>query len=96
MIFKECTHNIARHSDCTQTAAELKIQKKELILCVSDNGSGVCAENRTGTNGGHGLPSIRRRAESLNGSLDFIAGNGAGVTLALRTPLDRRHVAARR
>jgi two-component sensor histidine kinase len=96
LIFKECIHNIARHSDCTQAAAELKIHKNELILCVSDNGSGVCVENRTGTNGGHGLPSIRRRAESLNGSVDFIAGNGAGVTLVLRAPLDSRHVAARR
>lgn len=88
LIFKECIHNIARHSDCTRAAAELRIHKNELILCVSDNGSGVCAgDSRAGANGGHGLSSIRRRAESLNGSLNFIAGAGAGVTLVLRAPL---------
>jgi hypothetical protein len=30
LIFKECIHNIARHSGCTEASAELKIHEEEL------------------------------------------------------------------
>jgi len=68
LIFKECIHNIARHSGCSESVAELHIQKEELILRVSDNGLGVRAGNGgSRRNGGHGLASMKRRAESLKG-----------------------------
>jgi signal transduction histidine kinase len=93
LIFKECIHNIARHSDCTQASAELRIQKEELILRVCDNGSGIrAAENGTRANGGHGLASMQRRAESLKGSVDLTSGVGEGFAVVLRAPLAGRHV----
>lgn len=91
LIFKECIHNIARHSNCTEASAELKIQKEELILRVGDNGAIACAPaSGSGTNGGHGIASMRRRADSLNGTLDLSAGDGSGFAMVLQAPLTMR------
>jgi signal transduction histidine kinase len=91
LIFKECIHNIARHSDCTEASAELKIQKEELVLRVGDNGlSAHVPEPGSRTNGGQSLVSMRRRAETLGGSLDFTSDVGQGFAVVLRAPLDSR------
>lgn len=89
LIFKECIHNIARHSACTEASAELKIQKKELIMRVGDNGLSVRAGRNGEGNGGHGLDSMQRRAKSLKGSLDLTLTAGEGFAIVLRVPLDR-------
>ena len=60
LIFKECIHNIARHSGCTEVSAELKVHKEELILRVRDNGLGIrTLGNGNRMNGGHGLASMQ-------------------------------------
>jgi ligand-binding sensor domain-containing protein/two-component sensor histidine kinase len=89
LIFKECIHNIARHSACTEASAELRIHKDELILRVGDNGMSLHAEAAR-TNGGHGLASMQHRAEILRGTLDLHVGAGKGFTLILRAPLNSR------
>jgi ligand-binding sensor domain-containing protein len=91
LIFKECIHNIARHSDCTEATAELEIQREELVLRIGDNGlGGHAAENRSRTYGGQGLDNMRRRAKGLGGSLDLASGAGEGYALVLRAPLASR------
>jgi signal transduction histidine kinase len=88
LIFKESIHNIVRHSDCTAASAELKIQEAELVLRVSDNGRlDFAAKNGSRKNGGQGLASMRRRAESLGGSLEFTSEGGLGFGMVLRAPL---------
>jgi signal transduction histidine kinase len=93
LIFKECVHNIARHSNCTEASAELRIHNEELILRVSDNGMNgrmpEAPEVGSRTNGGHGIASMQRRAKSLGGSLDLKSEAGTGFALVLHAPLDR-------
>jgi signal transduction histidine kinase len=75
LIFKECVNNIVRHSGSTAVSCEFGIQRGRLVLTVRDNGRGFSAHPGEG----HGLNSIRRRAESLGGTVEIAAEGGQGV-----------------
>jgi ligand-binding sensor domain-containing protein/signal transduction histidine kinase len=87
LIFKECIHNVARHSHCTKVLAELKILDREITLNVQDNGRGLNPDERPpGWNGGTGIPSMQRRAESLGGHVQITSAPGQGCTVSIHIP----------
>jgi len=87
LIFKECIHNVARHSHSTKVVAELKMLHRELMLTVRDNGRGINpGEKPDGWNGGTGIPSMRRRAESLGGRVEMTSTPGGGCTISISLP----------
>jgi len=87
LIFKECIHNVARHSGCTVVKAELKVLDSEIALTVEDNGSGLNpAEKPPGWTGGNGIPGMRRRAESLGGRMLLKSKPGEGCSVAIHLP----------
>ncbi len=89
LMFKECIHNVSRHSGCTAVKANLDIADGEIALTVEDNGRGMNgAAKRTGT-GGNGIPGMRRRAESLGGGIEFGSLTGTGCRVSIRLPLRR-------
>jgi ligand-binding sensor domain-containing protein/signal transduction histidine kinase len=87
LIFKEGINNIARHSACTGAHAALRIDRGTIILTLKDDGHGFKT-----TNGsiGHGLESMRRRAEKLGGRLEVISKPREGTTITLSAPLGRQ------
>ena len=91
LIFKECVHNILRHSGSTRVVCDFRMQRGELVLRLSDNGRGfgATATNgpKNGRHGGHGLLSIERRAKALGGKLEVAEACGQGVTVVLRVPI---------
>jgi signal transduction histidine kinase len=87
MIFKEGVSNIARHSDCTQADVELQVSGGSLILRLRDNGKGFDLNASANGYGGNGLAGMRRRAESLGGSLEIESREGEGTTLTLKARL---------
>jgi ligand-binding sensor domain-containing protein/signal transduction histidine kinase len=89
LVFKESIHNIARHSGCGRARAELTLRDRQLCLAVSDDGTGFDADARDG--GGNGLPSMKKRAEQIGGSLQVKSGRGQGTTILLTIPLPRRY-----
>jgi ligand-binding sensor domain-containing protein/signal transduction histidine kinase len=90
LMFKECIHNVARHSGCTAVKAELKVVEREIALTVEDNGSGLSSVDKPpGWTGGNGIPGMRRRAESLGGSMQFVLKPGEGCTVAIHLPSRR-------
>ncbi|HYW72504.1 MAG TPA: two-component regulator propeller domain-containing protein, partial [Pyrinomonadaceae bacterium] len=80
LIFKEAINNIARHSGCRNANAALKIERGRLMLIVQDDGRGF---DETGSDYGHGLESMRRRAEKLGGKIEMSSRNGEGTTVSL-------------
>jgi signal transduction histidine kinase len=87
LIFKECIHNVARHSGCTAVKAELKVLDREIALTVQDNGGGVnTAEKPAGSTGGNGIPGMRRRAESLGGRMQLTSKPGEGCSVEIHLP----------
>ncbi|HEY6393389.1 MAG TPA: two-component regulator propeller domain-containing protein [Bryobacteraceae bacterium] len=90
LMFKECIHNVARHSGCTAVRAELKVAEREIALTVEDNGSGLSPAGKPpGWTGGNGIPGMRRRAESLGGSMQFVLKPGEGCRVAIHLPARR-------
>jgi len=85
LIFKENINNMARHSDCTFARVDLQIQRRWLVLKMSDNGRGFDVNSPSN---GNGLASMRLRAEKLGGSLEVSSPHGSGTVVTLRVPLD--------
>jgi signal transduction histidine kinase len=83
LIFKEAVNNVVRHSGCGEADLELRAEPGALILRVHDNGRGF---DPIATPGGHGLISMRRRAEGLGGQLELVSEPGHGTTLTVRIP----------
>jgi signal transduction histidine kinase len=84
LIFKEAVHNIARHSQATETHIALKVQERLLTLEVNDNGRGI---ERREDGEGNGLKSMKLRAAKLGGELQIRSPQGQGTTVILITPL---------
>jgi ligand-binding sensor domain-containing protein/signal transduction histidine kinase len=90
LIFKECIHNAARHSHGTAVNAELTMTDREVALTVEDNGAGLSVPEKTpGMHGGNGIPSMRRRAESLGGRLELNSNRGEGCVVSVHLPMRR-------
>jgi signal transduction histidine kinase len=89
LVFKEAVHNVARHSDCRSVEIDLGTADGWLVLRVWDDGRGLGPRRVADPGGGNGLPSMKRRAEGLGGTLDVVSGPGGGTALALRVPVGR-------
>jgi signal transduction histidine kinase len=83
LIFKECIHNVIRHSAATEACVRLETTGGYLMLEVTDNGKGFDVARRSN---GHGVDSLRERAASLAGDIKWISGPG-GTTVRLSVPL---------
>lgn len=92
LFFKEAIHNIAKHAGCRNAAITLRLEGGRLTVDVSDDGRGfdrskITAALAPGSRGGHGLESMRARADRLGGSLSVASAPGGGTTLLLTCPL---------
>jgi signal transduction histidine kinase len=87
LIFKETLHNIVRHAHATRVDVDLTLSPHRLQLIVQDDGCGVRPE---AAGDGHGLRSMRRRAESVGGVLDVETHGQRGTCVTLVVSM-RRH-----
>jgi two-component sensor histidine kinase len=90
LIFKESTHNIVRHSGCSSVEVDLQMENHFISLTLKDDGRGF---DTTQSSHGHGLASMRRRANTLHADLEITSQPG-GTIVSLRVPLDR-HIGRR-
>jgi signal transduction histidine kinase len=91
LAFKESLNNAIKHADCRSVSVALRAEASSLVLTVADDGRGFDPACVTP---GHGLGSLRRRAESLGGSLHVESQGGTRVTFRIpyrgrRTHLNR-------
>src|SRR4029453_12957435 len=87
LIFKESVNNAARHAQCTRAEISFGIARGVVTLAVRDNGQGF---NPARIGDGQGLCSMRQRAAKVGGELRVLSDAGAGTTVLLRVPLNRR------
>jgi hypothetical protein len=85
--FKECLHNIVKHSQAREVGIILRADGRSIELDVRDNGRGF---DPAAVAGGTGLRNLRRRAEAMGGSMTIESGGVAGVRISLRMPIRRR------
>jgi signal transduction histidine kinase/ligand-binding sensor domain-containing protein len=84
LVFKEIATNVARHAGAKLVRISVQVELKWLYLEIWDDGCGFDPEH---SNSGNGLKSMRRRAETLGGSLKIDSQPGVGATVTLRVPL---------
>ncbi len=82
---REAITNIARHADATTASVSLVVEEGVCRLRIVDNG---CGTDRTGvSSAGMGLVNLRRRAESLHGTMAMEAPDGGGTVLVWQVPV---------
>jgi PAS domain S-box-containing protein len=85
LIFKESINNIVRHAGCTEAEIKLRFAADKLILNLRDNGCGFDVASESD---GHGLVSMRDRAQGIGGQLELISKTGHGTSITLQVPLN--------
>ena len=87
LIAKEAVHNAVRHSGCSQIEVRFCIAAERLEMEISDNGRGL----PPAATDGNGLASMRQRARSLGGRVEWLRGKAleanTGTRVCLRMPL---------
>ena len=86
LILKEALHNAHRHAEADRVDVRLRRGGAGLVLAVEDDGVGFDPE---AVAGGHGLRSLRTRAERIGGTLSVDSAPGRGTRVRLAVPLPR-------
>jgi signal transduction histidine kinase len=81
-IAQEALTNVVRHAGAHRACVRIRADGRELVLQVSDDGTGTPAPR----DGGVGLASMRERAEELGGRLEVAGTPGAGTCVTARLP----------
>lgn len=86
-IIQEALTNIAKHAEASTASIAIKKKERELIVEVSDNGTGITKYNRFKPDS-FGLIGMQERAQYLGGKLSIAGTPDVGTRLTLRIPLD--------
>lgn len=93
LVFKEAVNNAAKHSNATRVDVRLTINDRLIELEVSDNGSGFDTtppsfEDTYSSEGysGNGIPSMRKRAAEMGGSIELQSSADSGTLVRLTMP----------
>jgi PAS domain S-box-containing protein len=90
-LVQEAVTNIVRHAKAAFVDVSLKTSSSDLVIRISDNGSGcVATEALTNATSGSslGLISMNERAALVGGRCEFISSPGIGSIVLARLPLD--------
>jgi two-component system, NarL family, sensor kinase len=85
-IAQETLQNVLKHADAREVTVRLATDDTGVRLELADDGVGFDLSRRAGT--GHGLASVRERAELVGGSVRVTSRPGTGTTVAVTAPLD--------
>jgi signal transduction histidine kinase len=86
LLFQEALNNIVKHSRATKVIIRLNVDDRQVDLSVTDNGVGFISDEKKE---GHGLGSLKHRAEQMNGVGSIASSPGAGTTVTLKAPLPK-------
>ncbi|MBL7494359.1 sensor histidine kinase [Frankia sp. AgW1.1] len=85
-IVCEAVTNAVRHADAATCAVTVDLRERMLSVEIRDDGVGL----RPPSSGGHGLATMRERAEELGGTLTIRADRaGTAITALLPLPTER-------
>jgi signal transduction histidine kinase len=81
-VLREALSNIARHAIAEQAEVDIAASPTELVLTVTDNGTGLSPERSES-----GLRNARRRAAAQGGTLELEAAEPSGTVFRWRVPV---------
>jgi len=83
-IVREAISNTIRHAQARHLRVRVRATAGELLLDLTDDGSGVPAAVLAGS----GMRNMRTRAGELEGRIDWAPGTEGGAKVLLRMPLE--------
>lgn len=84
-ILQESLTNVLRHARASRVRIILGRDAERLTMQIIDNGVGI-APQAVDKNRSFGLPGIRERLHTLNGTLEIHSASGAGTALFIAIP----------
>jgi signal transduction histidine kinase len=88
-ILQESLTNIARYARATEIDVQFVEDPDDATLTVADNGCGITAAQIADARS-IGLLGMRERAQAFGGTVEFTGVPGAGTTVRVRIPLERK------
>jgi signal transduction histidine kinase len=85
-IAQEAMSNAVRHAKPTVIIVNLRCNSPDLVLDVTDNGSGI-ADSRAASREGFGFSNMRARAEKIGARLEVRSAAGRGTTIVVGLPM---------
>ena len=85
LVMKEALHNVVKHAHAKQVTLAFR-WVNGLEFSVTDDGTGMAD---TPAAKGHGMRTMRKRAQALGGEVRVSARPGSGTTVNLFVPLRR-------
>jgi signal transduction histidine kinase len=82
-IVSEALTNVVRHAHATRCRVTIGIDNRRLRIVIADDGRGAAPEVPPA---GHGLQTMRERAEELRGRFSVRSDNGTTVVAELPLP----------
>jgi signal transduction histidine kinase len=87
-VAQECLRNVIKHSGAAHVNLSVRAADRRIMLSVSDDGSGFCAESAQVKPMSFGLSGMRERAALLGGTLLVQSAPSKGTTVKLRLPIE--------
>jgi predicted ATPase/signal transduction histidine kinase len=88
-IAQEAISNAARHAKPTVVGVNIRCHPPNLVLEVTDNGSGM-ADAQAASKEGFGFSNMRARADNIGAHLEIRSAVGSGTTIVVHLPLGAR------
>jgi signal transduction histidine kinase len=86
-IAQEAISNAVRHAKPTVICVDVRWEPPNLVLEVTDNGSGI-ANPQLASTGGFGLSNMRARAEKLGAQFDVRTAASRGTSIVVLLPIN--------
>ncbi|HEY8756416.1 MAG TPA: histidine kinase [Candidatus Dormibacteraeota bacterium] len=96
-ILQEALTNVEHHSHAQRVEVDLRVVGGELLLIVSDDGSGFdtdLGELAASSPGSFGLVGMRERARLIGAELEVTSERTVGTRISVRVPLEHQDAAA--
>lgn len=87
MVLREAATNIARHAQANEATFRLRVDAREVLLEVVDDGRGGASVH------GNGLSGMRERVAALGGTLAIESPRGQGTRVTVRVPISQPQAA---
>src|SRR4051794_2693488 len=81
-VVAESLTNAAKHADASEARLEISTMNEEVVVAISDNGSGGASME-----GGSGLRGLADRIEALGGRFELQSPSGGGTVVRATLPL---------